>query len=131
MLRRTSLGAGSLDRRRCQINCGEGEMSINCGSIVVVDGNGASRTSVIELLEQAGYACRAAAGGNEALIAAREEEPAMVILADVLPGMASYELCRILRDEFGEILPVFFLSRLRKEPLDCVAGLLLGADDYI
>jgi DNA-binding NarL/FixJ family response regulator len=52
-------------------------------------------------------------------------------MADVLPGIASYELCRSLRDDFGEVLPIFFVSRLRKEPLDCVAGLLLGADDYI
>jgi DNA-binding NarL/FixJ family response regulator len=107
------------------------KMAINCGSVLVVDGDPASRDSVVEALEQAGYACRGVDSGDEALRLAREEEPAMVLMADVLPGIASYELCRALRDEFGEILPIFFLSRLRKEPLDCVAGLLLGADDYI
>jgi two-component system response regulator FixJ len=106
-------------------------MTINCGSILVVDAEGPFRESVVELLEQAGYACRSAENGEEAVKAAREEEPGMVILADVLPGMAGYEICRVLRDEFGEILPIFFVSRLRKKPLDCVAGLLLGADDYI
>jgi len=104
---------------------------MNCGSIIVVDGDLTSRDSAIELLERTGYVCRAVPGGDEAMRAARQEEPAMVILADVLPDMASYELCRNLRDEFGEILPIFFLSRSRKEPLDTVAGLLLGADDYI
>jgi DNA-binding NarL/FixJ family response regulator len=106
-------------------------MAINCGSILVVDGDCRSRQSVIEILDRAGYVCRGAESGDDALTAAREEEPGMVILADVLPGMVSYELCHALRDEFGEILPIFFLSRLRTEPLDCVAGLLLGADDYI
>src|SRR5712692_5834346 len=106
-------------------------MAINCGSVLVVDGDPSARESVSGLLLQAGYTCRGADSGEEALRAAREEEPALVILADVLTGMASYELCRALRDEFGEILPIIFISRLRKEPLDCVAGLLLGADDYI
>jgi DNA-binding NarL/FixJ family response regulator len=106
-------------------------MATNCGTILVVDGVRSSRALVLETLEQAGYDCRGSATGEEALQLARDEEPAMVILADVLPGMASYELCRALRDEFGEVLPIFFLSRLRTEPLDCVAGLLLGADDYI
>jgi DNA-binding NarL/FixJ family response regulator len=106
-------------------------MTNNCGSIIVADGDRKARASVLDLLEQAGYECRAVENGEEALRAAREEEPGMVILADVLPGMASYELCRALRDEFGEVLPIFFVSRLRKDPLDCVAGLLLGADDYI
>ena len=47
------------------------------------------------------------------------------------PGLASYEVCRALRDEFDELLPIIFVSRERNEPLDVVAGLLLGADDYI
>ena len=38
---------------------------------------------------------------------------------------------RQLRDEFGEELPVVFVSGDRTEPLDQAAGLLLGADDYV
>jgi DNA-binding NarL/FixJ family response regulator len=106
-------------------------MTTTCGTVLVVDGDRKARASVLGLLEQAGYECLDVDDGEEALQVARVEEPALVVLADVLPGMASYELCRALRDEFGEILPIFFVSRLRKEPLDCVAGLLLGADDYI
>jgi DNA-binding NarL/FixJ family response regulator len=106
-------------------------MTNNCGSIIVADGDRKARASVAGLLQQAGYECREVENGEDALQAAREEAPGMVVLADVLPGMASYELCRALRDEFGEILPIFFVSRLRTDPLDCVAGLLLGADDYI
>jgi DNA-binding NarL/FixJ family response regulator len=57
--------------------------------------------------------------------------PALVLLDVVLPHMSGYELCRILRDRFGETLPIIFVSGSRTEPLDSVAGLLVGADDYI
>jgi two-component system, OmpR family, response regulator VanR len=40
-------------------------------------------------------------------------------------------VCSSLRDTFGETLPIFFVSGTRTEPLDSVAGLLVGADDYI
>jgi DNA-binding NarL/FixJ family response regulator len=106
-------------------------MNTNCGPIIVVDGERRTRDAVASLVTEAGYSCRPVTNGAEALEAARAEQPAMVMMSDVLPGMASYELCRALREEFGEILPIFFLSRLRKDPMDRVAGLLLGADDYI
>jgi DNA-binding NarL/FixJ family response regulator len=106
-------------------------MKTDCGPILVVDGDSETRASVLDVLEPAGYACHEVASGDAALQAARQEEPSIVILADVMSGIASYELCRALRDAFGELLPIFFISRLRKEPIDCVAGLLLGADDYI
>lgn len=106
-------------------------MAFNCGPILVVDGDPLAAASISELLRHAGFACHAVATGEDGLIAAREHEPSLVILTDELPGMCSYDLCRALRDEFGEILPIVFVSRLRKEPLDCVAALLIGADDYV
>src|SRR3954447_21417457 len=45
--------------------------------------------------------------------------------------MTGYEVCREIRQMRGEELLVFFLSGMRTEPLDRVAGLLLGADDFI
>jgi DNA-binding NarL/FixJ family response regulator len=103
----------------------------NSSPILVVDGDSASREVVSQLLLQAGHTCREAATGEEALAAAREEEPALVILSVAVPGVAGYDVCRTLREEFGEILPIIFTSKARTDPLDCVAGLLLGADDYI
>lgn len=99
--------------------------------ILIVDGDPEGRESLSDLLGRSGFACREAETGHEGLEAARDNEPALVLLADVLPGMTSYELCRALRDEFGEALPIFFVSRRRTDALDRVAGLLLGADDYI
>jgi DNA-binding NarL/FixJ family response regulator len=48
-----------------------------------------------------------------------------------LPGLSGYEVCRELKDTYGNELPVFFLSGVRTEPFDRAAGLLIGADDYI
>jgi DNA-binding NarL/FixJ family response regulator len=45
--------------------------------------------------------------------------------------VSGYEVCRELRDTFGDDLAIIFLSGDRTEPHDRVAGLLLGADDYI
>jgi DNA-binding NarL/FixJ family response regulator len=71
------------------------------------------------------------ATGAAALEAVRENAIALVLLEVSLPDMTGYELCCQLREERGEDLPVFFLSGIRTEPLDRVAGLLLGADDFI
>ena len=48
-----------------------------------------------------------------------------------LPGLCGYEVCRQLRDEFGEALPILFVSGDRVEAIDRTAGLLVGADDYL
>ena len=45
--------------------------------------------------------------------------------------MSGYEVCHTLRSEFGPELPIMFLSGSRTESYDRVAGLLLGADDYV
>src|SRR5262245_4412262 len=106
-------------------------MATNYGSVLIVDGDDKARTTLSGLLIEAGYDCVEAANGEAGLRVARTQEPALVVIADVLNGLASYEVCRALRDEFGELLPIIFVSRVRKEPLDAVAGLLLGADDYV
>ena len=59
------------------------------------------------------------------------KRPQVVLLEVRLPGASGYEICRQLRDEFGEGLPIVFLSGEKKDELDRVAGLLVGADDYL
>ncbi len=48
-----------------------------------------------------------------------------------LPGISGYEVCRQLRERFGEQLPIIFVSGDRTEAHDRVAGLMIGADDYL
>ena len=45
--------------------------------------------------------------------------------------LSGYEVCRALKSELGSGFPVLFLSGTRTESYDRVAGLLVGADDYL
>jgi DNA-binding response OmpR family regulator len=101
------------------------------GSILIADDDASAREFISALLGRAGYEATEAATGEEALHAALDERPALVILEVELPGMSGYDVCRSLRDEFGEALPILFVSATRTEPLDRVAGLTIGADDYL
>jgi DNA-binding NarL/FixJ family response regulator len=83
------------------------------------------------LLERIGCETIAAADGRQALEIANRERPAVVLLDINLSGVSGYEVCRELRDAFDGDIAIIFVSGERTEPYDRVAGLLLGADDYI
>lgn len=99
--------------------------------ILVVDDDTDACVQLCEMLERAGYRTSSARSGEEALEAAREESLALVILEICLPGISGYKVCRELRQEFGEGVPIVFVSAVRTESYDRVAGLLVGADDYL
>jgi DNA-binding NarL/FixJ family response regulator len=99
--------------------------------ILVVDRNAGARSRVSSLLEHMGYETRQAQNGREALEAARQVQPALVLLEVNLAEVNGYEVCRELRDRYGDDIAIIFLTGDRTEPYDRVAGLLLGADDYI
>jgi two-component system, NarL family, nitrate/nitrite response regulator NarL len=99
--------------------------------ILIVDGDRHSRTLISRVLKRVGYSTYEAETGEEALAAAKRERPALVVLEALLPGVSGYEVCRELKDEFGETLPIVFVSGTRTEPGDRVAGLLVGGDDYL
>jgi len=82
------------------------------------------------VLQRAGYASHVGTG-EDAVALARERRPAAVILDVILPGTTGYEICRELREEHGNDLPIVFVSGTRTEPADRVVGLLIGADDYL
>ena len=106
-------------------------METRKGIVLVVDGDTASRKLAVRALERAGYRVTGFAAGDEALAAAGAETPALVLFELELPDMSGYELCRALRQNHGDGLPLFLMSGDRIESMDRVAGLLIGADDYI
>jgi DNA-binding NarL/FixJ family response regulator len=106
-------------------------MTSNGATVLVVDDDAACRSLVATLLSEAGYAVREAESGNAARQAARSDRPGLVVLDVKLPDVSGYEVCREFRDEFGETLPILFLSGAKTDALDRVGGLLLGADDYV
>jgi DNA-binding NarL/FixJ family response regulator len=99
--------------------------------VLVADADAEARDPVSTLLRRHGYEVREAESGDDALAAARAERPDVVVLEVWLPGLCGYEVCQALRQEFGESLPIVFASATRTEPYDRVAGLLVGADEYL
>jgi DNA-binding NarL/FixJ family response regulator len=99
--------------------------------VLVADADEEARENLARLLEQAGFEVVAASTGEHALAIARESFPSLAILEVPLGEMSGYEVCRTIREEHGEAVPVMFVSGARTESYDRVAGLSLGADDYL
>ena len=84
---------------------------------------------VVQLyLRRDGHKVISAADGLEGLRLAREAHPDLVVLDLMLPGMDGIQLCRLLREE-SEVPIVMLTARVEEE--DRLAGLDLGADDYV
>jgi DNA-binding response OmpR family regulator len=75
-----------------------------------------------------GYEIITAADGLTALEIAREEQPDLIVLDLMLPGLDGFEVCRILRQEMN--VPILMLTA-RADEVDRVVGLEMGADDYL
>ena len=80
-------------------------------------------------LAMEGYKVRTAADGEEGLLIARTERPDLLIVDVMLPRLGGLELVRELRKEDPD-MPILILSAKGQEA-DKVAGLALGADDYV
>jgi len=106
-------------------------VSSRSGQILIIDDDATLRRLVATLLERAGHETVEAASGEEGLELARSGPPRLVLLDINLPGTSGYAVCNELRQAAGQQLPIIFLSGERTESFDRVAGLLIGADDYI
>jgi len=80
-------------------------------------------------LEARDYHVIAAFDGETGLRKTTEEQPDLVILDLMLPGMNGYEVCKVLKERTPG-LPIIMLTAKNQES-DIVTGLELGADDYI
>jgi len=99
--------------------------------VLVVDYDPLFRAYVRSVLEDCGYPVVEAADGVAALNSVRAARPAAVLLDVCMPRLSGYEVCRSLREEHGPDLSVMFISGERTESFDRVAGLTIGADDYL
>ena len=80
-------------------------------------------------LSREGYDTLEAYDGPTGLQLALEQDPDLILLDLMLPGMDGFEVCRQVR-ESGSSTPIIMLTA-REEETDKVLGLELGADDYI
>ncbi len=96
--------------------------------LVVEDDKTIARFVELELMH-AGYRVQTADEGSAALKAIEAEEPDLLILDLMLPGLDGMEVARRLRQQ-GKSLPILMLTA-RAETHDVVAGFDAGADDYL
>ncbi len=100
----------------------------NTGAILVVDDEASIRTIARAYLEQAGFRVVCVDNGADALRLAEADPPDLVLLDLNLPGMDGMEVAARLRERSD----VFILMlTARSEEADRVAGLRIGADDYL
>jgi two-component system, OmpR family, phosphate regulon response regulator PhoB len=99
--------------------------------ILVVDDEPDITALVAYHLAKAGFRVSTAANGGDALKAAREERPDIVILDLMLPGVSGYDILAELRkrEETREVGVILLTAR--REETDRIRGLSLGADDYL
>jgi two-component system alkaline phosphatase synthesis response regulator PhoP len=97
-------------------------------TILVVD----DEQKIIDLarmyIEQEGYHVESATNGQKALEKILSDEPALVVLDLMLPGLDGLEVCRRVRSESD--VPIIMLTA-RSDDIDKIVGLELGADDYL
>jgi DNA-binding NarL/FixJ family response regulator len=105
--------------------------SVSPGFILLADPDVRERQALANLLVEAGYEAVEAGTGEDALHLATDRRPALAILEVALGNRSGYEVCRVLHAALGRHFPVVFVSGVRTESFDRVAGLLVGASDYI
>ena len=99
--------------------------------VLIVEDEDALVTLLTYNLEADGYDVVVSKSGNDALVVLAEEQPDIVILDWMLPGIAGIEICRQIRARPNtKTLPVIMLTA-RGEEGDKVRGLATGADDYV
>lgn len=97
--------------------------------LLVIEDEPAMRTALVETLRGLGYRTHAAGTGPEGLEKACTDEPDLILLDVMLPGLDGYALCRELRQR-GRRMPILMLTA-KGQVDDRVEGLECGADDYL
>lgn len=96
--------------------------------ILLVEDDASVREVAGLVLDRAGFDVTCVVDGPSALERARLNDIDLVVLDLMLPGMTGFDVCRELRRE--RTVPIIMLTA-RDDPADVVAGLELGADDYL
>ena len=99
--------------------------------VLVVDDEADIVALVAYHLARAGYRVSTASTGPDALDAARREQPALIVLDLMLPGLSGYEVLERLRADTSTRDIAVLMLTARREEQDRIRGLSLGADDYL
>lgn len=98
--------------------------------ILIVEDDKALRETLMAALVSENFEVISSADGAEGYRIGSKEKVDLILLDYVLPTMTGFEICKKLRME-GISTPIIFLTGEKKEELDRIIGLELGADDYL
>ena len=104
-------------------------MSADSKKIVIVEDEPSLVFTLQDTLESEGYEVFIAENGDQAVKIVKKEQPDLMILDLMLPGMSGFDVCRTVRDQ-SYTFPIIMLTA-RDQEIDKVTGLNIGADDYI
>ncbi|MBE9029248.1 response regulator transcription factor [filamentous cyanobacterium LEGE 11480] len=82
-------------------------------------------------LEKEGFACRTCRDGITALQVFQEQQPDLIILDLMIPGLDGLEVCARIRQKPGAKDPYIMMLTAKGEEIDRIIGLSTGADDYM
>lgn len=104
-------------------------MSDKVKKIIVVEDEPSLVFTLQDTLESEGYAVSVVTDGSQAIDTVKEVDPDLMILDLMLPGKSGYDICKEVRD-LKYTFPIIMLTA-RDQEIDKVAGLNIGADDYM
>jgi len=101
------------------------------GTVLIVDDESAGRDTLESILDGEGYVLLMATNGAEAIEMARVNQPDIILMDVMMPGMTGFDACRYIRSEsdLAEI-PIILLTAL-DDRKSLLTGLDAGADDFI
>lgn len=97
--------------------------------ILLADDEPSIQTLIKQILEEGGYTFCGAHDGREVFELVRTEQPDLIILDVMMPGMDGFRVCAALREQ-GLDLPILILSA-KGDIVDKSVGFSAGADDYL
>lgn len=99
--------------------------------ILIVDDNETNRDILFTRLSTHGYDIKQAADGEEALAAAKEHLPDLILLDVMMPKIDGIEVCRRLKNDATLPFMPIILVTAKADTKDVVSGLEAGADEYL
>jgi DNA-binding response OmpR family regulator len=99
--------------------------------ILVIEDDRDIAELLVHTLQRSGYDASFVTNGAEGLAAVRSRPPDLVVLDRMLPGLDGLEVCRALRASRQTAAVPVIMVTARAEEADRIAGLELGADDYV
>ncbi len=99
--------------------------------ILVVDDEPRNIKLMDALLTPRGYVLRTASNGEEALQCVQQEQPDLILLDVMMPGIDGFEVCRRLKDDpETRLIPIVIMTALGSVE-DRIQGIEAGADDFL